>query len=455
MEAARAAPLGPAAVDYTSFSNPNFVSGNASRANRNSSLAEEGQVVARKILNTRENDKSQKTDRRVICKIEAVDEVLEVIKKRLPEERGLEQIIVEMTQNCKLLKEHLDSRRLKYLKLVGQMVRVKVKDTDLENIMRKLDNAMQNLKMDCDVQFAMFMSALEKNGAVTAKRYSNADLREFFEGGAGEGKPKEWRPKQTNIYLSQQSTSAEAILRNAYDDEVRINYVQTQNFQSAFTELKGCLHSFSYPINDVFSLDSLTASDTNEGEIKLKTTDSSLYPIILWVFYNTFIRMELFPSKKSSSTQFARNSFHELAEYLQHNIKTDSVQAREEARLPRIGEIQPSKPVMVGNPFFIDVDADTQDFHEASCQSDVSCITSMIFQAGITKTRRQKIVYSTCKDNEKGYRYTFLATQAGVATIYFYFAHHRTLTFASKCLEVTIEPAAKPLSDLPEIPFMR
>ena len=207
------------------------------------------------------------------------------------------------------------------------------------------------------------MKNLEKNAATLSKRYSNADVLALLD-----NRIDGWQRDKVNIYLRPQRISAEVMLRNAHNDEVRVNYVQTRTFRAACELLEGYLYGFSLPIDLVFSDASLNKSFKSEGRIKLKTADST-NPIVLWVYYNVFLRLELFGPNKSKSVE---ESFPELVKNLCDDIEANSVSTQDEATFPNDSRIRGPNSVTAGNTFTVEVTAELRDFQEVFCESDVS-----------------------------------------------------------------------------------
>lgn len=232
------------------------------------------------------------------------------------------------------------------------------------------------------MQVAIAMNRLHDNATTTSTRYSNADLSRFFEQGV-----LDWRPYSTNVDIDPQGATAEVTLRNANNDVARVNYFQTDGFESACALLEGYLSAISCPIESMFSHDSLhpPSSSKNKGEIKLESAEPSSAPIMLWVYHSVFLRLELLASKKSTSTKPDNTSFHNLGIALCKNITKDSVENKGVARSPHLeDDFQPPKSVPAGKVFSIKIPADPQDFLEVICQTQVSFSAVLHFQTRYT-----------------------------------------------------------------------
>lgn len=290
------------------------------------------------------------------------------------------------------------------------------------------------------------MTNLEKNAATLSERYSDADMLALLDNGI-DG----WQRDKLNIYLRPKRISAEVMLRNAHNDEVRVNYVQTDDFRAACKLLEGYLYGFSLPIDLVFSPASLNTSFKSEGKIKLESADSTT-PVVLWVYYNVFLRLELFASEKSKSID---DSFPKLVKNLCGGIEDNSVSTQNEATFPNHSKIRGPNSVTAGNTFTVEVTAAHQNFHEVYCGSNVSFNRPMSFPSATANLLPQKIVYSGFKETDTGYIYTFLATEGGLASIIFCFAHHRTFNLVSQPWEIFIDHAAKSSISLDDVPVVR
>ncbi|KAN0099443.1 hypothetical protein V8E51_013218 [Hyaloscypha variabilis] len=257
------------------------------------------------------------------------------------------------------------------------------------------------------------MSRLEKQAATTSKRYSNADLANFFN-----HKIEGWQMTRTSVYVQPLRTAAEVTLRSANNDEVRINSILTDSFRVACDGLAGYLSCFSLPIDDVFPPAERDAS--SPGEIRLQTTPRSRAPIILWVYYNVFVRIELLDSKNAESTTTSKDLFWDLEKQLRSYIQAGSVLAREQATFPEIIQIKEPPSVTVGKTFVVEITVDLQDFHEVICESN-------------------NLIYAKYEDTMTTRKFIFRATKAGKGIIHFCFAHHQTLNSVTRRVQVEIQ----------------
>lgn len=230
----------------------------------------------------------------------------------------------------------------------------------------------------------MAMERLHKNATTESLRYSNADLSDFFEQGA-----LGWRPVSKNIDIDPHGTSAEITLRNANNSIARVNYFQTDGFKSACALLEGYLTAISCPIESIFSHDSLypPTSGNNKGEMLLESAQPSSALIMLWVYHSVFLRLELLASKEATSTK-RDNSAFKLGLMLRNHITKDSVEDKDEARSPHVGNFQPPQSVPAGKVFNIEIPADPRNFLKVICQTQVSLSAVMFFRTRYTNCYR-------------------------------------------------------------------
>lgn len=287
-----------------------------------------------------------------------------------------------------------------------------------------------------DVLCAITIIYLEMKADTKSKCYSNANLRKLSETKTGV-----WQSTASQVYVQPNSTEMYITLQNEEDDEVHIHYALTNDFHKACYALAGYLSCFSRPIDEVFPV---PLRKTSEGLIALETAAESAAPKALEVYHNIFVRIELSESRRTKSTTSSYSQFNDLRGKLRDCIHKGLVKTQKETLLPRVGEVQAPKSVTAGKPFDVEIDVDVQDFYEVICQDDVSLamhiksarlLISLMF-ANITSL--QNLIYANYVDTKSSRKYTFLAVNPGEGTIDFCFAHHRTLNFNSKRVQVTI-----------------
>jgi len=164
-------------------------------------------------------------------------------------------------------------------------------------------------------------------------------------------------------------TEARLTLLHDGKDEVLIECVLTDGFDAACDALAEYLVCFSLPINSIFRAPEDTSKQ--RGQINLETFDGMGAIIILWVYGNVFVRMELLESGYKS-TLGSDKSFYLLADKLHHHIKSSAVQTRNETTVPNISEVKGPTSVTAGKTFVVEITLDDQYFQQVRCDSGVS-----------------------------------------------------------------------------------
>ncbi|KAI0599078.1 hypothetical protein F4775DRAFT_138625 [Biscogniauxia sp. FL1348] len=266
------------------------------------------------------------------------------------------------------------------------------------------------------------MSHSQKDSATDWQRYSNANLAKLFD----DRNIEEWRTTKSSVNVFQNRTDIDTTLRTENDDQAHIHCVITKNFNTSCNDLKGYLSCFPRPVQDVFPPKNRSAQP---GEIRLEIATASRTHIILWIYHNVFVRMELLSASKpgqsveSSDVEPPTWSFKDLADRLFRYIREGSVSARSEVDFPKILGIKRPESIIAGETFEVLVDVNLRCLDNVECDDD-------------------NLVLAGSEDIGDGSRkYTFFATTAGTFTIYFYFAHHNTLNFESREMIVSISEA--------------
>lgn len=213
-----------------------------------------------------------------------------------------------------------------------------------------------------DIQCVETVRRLRAEAATTACCYSNVDLAELFKSGI-----EVWHPTQPSVGVSDRGALLDMALRNG-ENEIRIQLVLVDTFQTACHHLLGYLKPCSLPINEAFP-----KSSGKPGEIRLDTTPGASNPIVIWVYHNIFIRVELFESGHKQS-DISPNSgtcptlFDKVVDKLCQYIRSGSVQDRTEIARPETVKIKPPDSTKVGETFDVEVTADLTHFHDVKCR---------------------------------------------------------------------------------------
>lgn len=144
--------------------------------------------------------------------------------------------------------------------------------------------------------------------------------------------------------------------------------------------LESYLYGFSLPIDVVFSQVSLNPSSKTPGAIKLETVGSSTRRIVLWVYYNVFLRVELCASEKSKSVN---DLFDKLIQNLCSGIKKDSVDEKDLARYPDYSRPEGPHKVEEGKSFTVEVTTNHENYHQVFCETNV-CFNLLIYFPSVT-----------------------------------------------------------------------
>lgn len=227
---------------------------------------------------------------------------------------------------------------------------------------------LQKLHVKVDVT----MTNLEKNAKTTSERYSNPDMLTLLD--------KEmygWQRDNIDIFLRSHGMSAKFMLRNKQNVEAQVKYFQTEDFRAACTLLESYFYGFSLPINVVFSQDSLNPLSKTPGAIKLETVGSSTRRIVLWVYYNIFLRVELYATEKSN------DSLDKWIQNLCSGIKRDSVDEKALAMYPDDSRPEGPHSVEEGKSFTVEVTTNHENYHHVFCETNI-CFNLLIYFLSVT-----------------------------------------------------------------------
>ncbi|KAI1121230.1 hypothetical protein F5Y10DRAFT_272298 [Nemania abortiva] len=275
-------------------------------------LAQKIHDAITKILQDQEKEKAVRRGRKAL---EELDRMIRAILRREVEYPALKPVLQRVSIIITVYQNYVVTIHRK--PLVSRLRHGFGGDPTLNKLLLELEESKEELGNKLDMQCIMLLTSLEKKARPSSQHYSNADLSQLIEHDV-DG----WHPtKPTLVGISSSATVVNLQYFDDEQNEIRVRLRLANDFRTACDGLAEYFSCCCRTIEETFP-----NCSTKDGEIKLETDPNSSSPVILWVFQNIYLRIELFiPERKNAHHEQITKQFYDFANTMFQHIRDGMV----------------------------------------------------------------------------------------------------------------------------------